>query len=112
MAELNLIFNKINFKMHLPSLTRNGSPAPEIDLAHAMNVTGVKFGVSKTPRVPVKPLRSARNSHSITVKDYVKEVSGMNKTFGHDFYNLPSNEMLLKKVQFGHTDKSKNKSFM
>ncbi len=38
--------------------------------------------------------------------------SGLKKTtFGFNFYNTPSNEMLLKKVPLGKANKEKNLSF-
>lgn len=32
--------------------------------------------------------------------------------FGHSFYKSPSNEMLLKKIQYGKSDRDKQKSFL
>jgi hypothetical protein len=82
------------------------------DLINSMTVTGNKFGVARTPKE--KPFKAQRKSlpprEVIDLQDYVKTVRG-GTSFGHDFYDLPSNEMLLKRVQFGHTDKLKHISF-
>jgi hypothetical protein len=46
----------------------------------------------------------------MTAQDFVKTASGK-QPFGHSFYNLPSNEMLMKKIPFGLPNKEKNLSF-
>ena len=40
----------------------------------------------------------------MTIKEVVS-IGLKRPEFGHDFYNTPSNEMLMKKVPFGLSDK-------
>ena len=46
----------------------------------------------------------------MTIKDTVNEIL-RKPAFGDDFYQTPSNEMLLKKVPFGHQNKLKFTTF-
>ena len=55
---------------------------------------------------PRKPLLIANNSlNEISVKEIVDNTLNI-PPFGFDFYKSPSNEMLLKKVPFGISNKS------
>jgi hypothetical protein len=91
-----------------PRFTQDGS-SPRSEMLGPMSVTGSKFGVSQSPRL--KQVKTARNSRDlISVQDYVKTVSGKPQ-FGNTFYNMPSNEMLLKRIPFGKPAKGKNISF-
>ena len=50
---------------------------------------------------------------SISVSDVMKVNMKYKKPpFGHSFYKSPSNEMLLKKIQYGKSDRDKQKSFL
>lgn len=48
---------------------------------------------------------------SLTVKDVVEGITRPNP-FSIAAYEAPSNEMLMKKVPFGHSDKTTNQSFI
>lgn len=51
-----------------------------------------------------------KSPSNVSIEDIVN--SGLRKRqFGFDFYNTPSNEMLLKKVPLGKNDREKNLSF-
>lgn len=49
----------------------------------------------------------------ISVGDVMKvDMKYKKPPFGHSFYKSPSNEMLLKKIQYGKSDRDKQKSFL
>jgi len=49
----------------------------------------------------------------ITLTDVMKvKLKYSHPPFGHKAYRSPSNEMLIKKTQYGHSDRDKQKSFL
>ena len=63
----------------------------------------------RVPRVTTKDTSPVNNT--ITLDDYVHNGKD-NSNFGVNNYNVPSNEMLLKKTHLGKSDKCKNSSFL
>ena len=64
----------------------------------------------KKPRYQTKTNLDKRKTPMLSVNDVVNGI--LNKPeFGHSFYKTPSNEMLMKKVPFGHSAKYKHLTF-
>lgn len=64
----------------------------------------------KKPRYLNKTIMDKRKSPMLSVNDVVNGI--INKPeFGHSFYKTPSNEMLMKKIPFGHSQKYKHFTF-